>query len=280
MDLDAALVSTRTRLDELSVGVVCASADGRMVAANRRIRQMVGPVPAGVPGSHWATRFGLARGDGRPYARTGEIPVLRALAEGDVRTRMTSRDGSGSVLLSAVATPVVTPSGRCIGSVGLFRPIRSAATPVGPAGPVAGGPAVAAVTTEDHALLLVAALHFARTTPPRDRLAPHQQVLDLLQDRYQEPWTLQSLAGELLVSANHLTSAVSAATGRGAMRLLAERRVAEAGRLLADPGLSVAQVGAAVGLPDTERFTRTFHRYTGMSPSAWRRRSGGTAGSA
>ncbi len=48
------------------------------------------------------------------------------------------------------------------------------------------------------------------------------------------------------------------------------RRISEAMRLLHHPGVSVSDVCYTVGFRDPSYFTRTFHRYVGSTPSAYR----------
>lgn len=269
MRLAQAVDSARQHLDDFPLGVVCASATGRTVYANRCIRSMVGPVPPGLPGERWAAAFGLARGDGDPYRRVGEIPLLRALEEGDVSAPMTSRDGTSTVVLASNTTPVLSATGDCLGSVGLFRPVtrRTVRTsPVDPPATAWQGP-----ETEAEALLLLAALHHIQSESRNADVSTAERAVRLITHRHGEPWTLDSLSRELFVTPGHLTSEVSMATGRGAMRLLAEMRIRHAQRLLSDTALPITAVGAAVGLPDSDRFARTFQRVAGSTPTEFRR---------
>jgi AraC-like DNA-binding protein len=52
---------------------------------------------------------------------------------------------------------------------------------------------------------------------------------------------------------------------------LVQRRVQEAIRLLKNPSASIADVCYTVGFGDQSYFTRTFRRYVGTAPSAYRR---------
>jgi AraC-like DNA-binding protein len=49
-----------------------------------------------------------------------------------------------------------------------------------------------------------------------------------------------------------------------------QRRMSQAVRLLQNPGASVTDVCYTVGFNDQSHFTRIFHRYVGVSPSAYR----------
>jgi AraC-like DNA-binding protein len=52
--------------------------------------------------------------------------------------------------------------------------------------------------------------------------------------------------------------------------LVAEARRASAERLLAEPKLTIAEVGRMLGYSDPAHFTRAFQRWTGVSPRAFR----------
>jgi transcriptional regulator GlxA family with amidase domain len=48
-------------------------------------------------------------------------------------------------------------------------------------------------------------------------------------------------------------------------------RMRKVEHLLADPGLPLPQVAVAAGFADQAHFTRTFRRFCGLTPAAWRR---------
>lgn len=266
-----AVAAARAQLDRLPFGVVCASPDGVMVFANRRIEDMVGPVLPGVPASRWAEAFGLRRTDGTAYADEREIPVIRALHQGDVRDTMRSRDGTDSVVLDSTASAVIDASGRCIGSIGIFRPAGGPSRdPASARGTPGRSARTGALANEAEPVLLLAGLHLAATCGGPEPVTVARRAAELIDERYAEPWTLELLARTLSVSPVHLTSEVSQLTGRGAMRLLAETRVERAKVLLAGTSWPIAQVGKAVGLPDGDRFARTFRRHADSSPMAYR----------
>jgi AraC-like DNA-binding protein len=267
------------RLEALPTGVVCASGDGRTVYANLRIERMVGPVPAGVPGPQWASRFGLARPDGTPYRHAREIPLLRALDEGEARLNMLSRDGSGVVMLQAVTAGVSDSAGNTLGSVGIFRPVATDGRrpPLVESAPASLVPRPAVLDAEKAALLL-AALQLSERVQQSTAAPLVERALELVRARYAEAWTLDSIAEELCVSPRHLTGAVSAHTGHGLMHVLARARVDQARLLLAETPLTVAAVAHRDGLRDTQRIASTFRRHTGISPATYRSQvTGGSA---
>ena len=54
---------------------------------------------------------------------------------------------------------------------------------------------------------------------------------------------------------------------------LEAHQCADLQRLLAETTLPVTAIAAECGLPDSAYFARLFHKFTGTSPSAWRKRS-------
>jgi AraC family transcriptional regulator len=49
------------------------------------------------------------------------------------------------------------------------------------------------------------------------------------------------------------------------------RRMQHAKSLLQGPALSVTQIGAQIGFRETSSFTRAFRKFTGLTPSEYRR---------
>lgn len=81
---------------------------------------------------------------------------------------------------------------------------------------------------------------------------------------------LASVAGQLHMSARTLKRKLQQ-HGLNFQKLLDEARKRDSMRLLEDPVLSVEQVAQRVGYSDPANFTRAFRKWTGASPSAYRR---------
>ena len=118
---------------------------------------------------------------------------------------------------------------------------------------------------------------------PRGALDPRvQQVIDQLGSRLEEQWSISKLARIAGLSESRLAHLFRAQTGATPLQFLEQQRIARARELLLITGRSVAEIAAAVGMPDTTWFARVFRRHVGMSPRNWRQGAGsgkrGTSG--
>jgi AraC-like DNA-binding protein len=85
------------------------------------------------------------------------------------------------------------------------------------------------------------------------------------------PRSVAEYARELGVSPSHLHTVVKRTTGRPPGRLIRDRQILEAKRLIAATDLTISQVSTSVGFADPAYFCRFFRRETGLSPGAFRR---------
>ena len=83
--------------------------------------------------------------------------------------------------------------------------------------------------------------------------------------------SLDELAAECQLSASHFARAFRKSVGLPPHQWLLERRVDRAKDLLRTRSVAIAEVGLACGFGDQSHFTRTFSRFVGQSPAAWRR---------
>jgi AraC-like DNA-binding protein len=97
------------------------------------------------------------------------------------------------------------------------------------------------------------------------------EVFGFIEERYREPISLKNVARAVSLSPGHLTTVVGRKTGRTVGEWIAERRMAEARRLLVETDLAVEEVGRRVGYGDPGYFVRTFRRAHGTTPLGWRR---------
>jgi AraC family transcriptional activator of pobA len=97
------------------------------------------------------------------------------------------------------------------------------------------------------------------------------EVFGFIEDRYGERVSLKDVARAVSLSPGHLTTVVRSKTGRTVLGWIAERRLAEARRLLVETDLAVEEVGHRVGYNDPTYFVRSFRRAHGATPLGWRR---------
>jgi AraC family transcriptional regulator, transcriptional activator of pobA len=97
------------------------------------------------------------------------------------------------------------------------------------------------------------------------------EVFGFIEERYRERISLKDVARAVSLSPGHLTTVVRRKTRRTVQEWIAERRMAEARRLLVQTDLAVEEVGRRVGYGDPGYFVRSFGRAHGVTPLGWRR---------
>jgi len=95
----------------------------------------------------------------------------------------------------------------------------------------------------------------------------------LVERKYRSGANVGDLAAELGVTPTHLTRVCNRTCGRTAHALLADRKMHEARRLLAETKLPVQDVSASLGFASPAYFTRAFQGSTGKTPSDFRRQN-------
>lgn len=96
------------------------------------------------------------------------------------------------------------------------------------------------------------------------------RVFDVVEARFHETLSLANVAEAVHLSPAHLTTLVRRATGRTVNAWIAERRMAEARRLLLQTDRYIADVAGASGYADPAYFARQFRRRHGLSPLHFR----------
>lgn len=86
-----------------------------------------------------------------------------------------------------------------------------------------------------------------------------------------QPWTLEALAHEAGMSRSVFAERFTQRVGLSPMNYLAGWRMQIAARRLEIPGTSIAQIAAEIGYESEAAFNRTFKKYVGVPPGAWRR---------
>lgn len=93
-----------------------------------------------------------------------------------------------------------------------------------------------------------------------------------MEEHFSEKLTLQDVADQCYVSQWHLSKLLNKHTEKNFYDLLNSIRIAEAKRLLADPGRTIGDVGEQVGYTDAGHFARTFKKIEGVSANEYRNR--------
>ncbi len=101
------------------------------------------------------------------------------------------------------------------------------------------------------------------------------RFMKLLFDRDIRLITVSGYAERLNISPSYLNKLVRSQTRHSAMEWIEIARVNWAKNLLGDRSIPVSEVSLAVGIDDPSYFTRFFRKYTGMTPSAFRKQIGG-----
>jgi len=126
--------------------------------------------------------------------------------------------------------------------------------------------------------LLVASLRLIARSAPQPRASSGRpaeltaRFRGLIEQRYREHPPLDVYARDLGVSVSQLRNACLKSAGAPPLRLVHERVMLEARRLLIYSSLTVAQVAYSLGYDDPAHFSRGFTQHAGCSPRAFRRR--------
>lgn len=97
-----------------------------------------------------------------------------------------------------------------------------------------------------------------------------ERARDLLHEEYSETLRLHDIALEVGVHPAHLSRAFRRRFGHSVGEYVRRLRIAKARHLLEDSEMSMGEVAIATGFADQGHFTRTFKKYTGLTPKACR----------
>jgi AraC family transcriptional regulator len=97
------------------------------------------------------------------------------------------------------------------------------------------------------------------------------RALNVLQNRFRENWTVQSLARESGISRARLAQLFSQQVGSSVHKALNKVRVEHARILLKESGLSVSEIAQDCGFATSQHFARIFRRLTGSTAARYRR---------
>jgi AraC family transcriptional regulator len=98
------------------------------------------------------------------------------------------------------------------------------------------------------------------------------KAMDWISVNMTKDFSLRELAGTAGVSTSQLIRLFRQFVGMTPMAYVSMQRMQEAQRLLANSDWSIVKVAAHLGYNDQSHFTKRFHRVTGVTPAAFRRK--------
>jgi AraC family transcriptional regulator len=98
-----------------------------------------------------------------------------------------------------------------------------------------------------------------------------KRVVEFIEEHLSEEISLATLAELVNLSLFHFARAFKRSFGVPPHRYHSARRMDRARGLLQRPALSVTQIGVQTGFRETSSFTRAFRRFTGLTPTEYRR---------
>ena len=98
-----------------------------------------------------------------------------------------------------------------------------------------------------------------------------KRVAQHIEEHLAEDLSLATLADLVRLSPYHFVRAFKQSFGLPPHRYMSRLRMEHAKTLLADPDISVTQVGVNLGFSETSSFTTTFRKHIGLTPTAYRR---------
>jgi AraC family transcriptional regulator len=127
-----------------------------------------------------------------------------------------------------------------------------------------------------HELIRLERTRSAAARPLRGGLPVWQQrrVVEFIEEHLAEEISLAALAKLVDLSLYHFARVFRQSFGAPPHRYHLARRIDRARSLLQRPELSVTQVGIQVGFRETSSFARAFRKFTGLTPTEYRRHQG------
>jgi AraC family transcriptional activator of pobA len=127
-------------------------------------------------------------------------------------------------------------------------------------------------------LIAVALSHIARLAPATVAAAPSSDaslatgLRRLVDAHFRDNWPVDRYVEALATTPHLLDKAARAVLGSGVKRIVSERRLLEAKRLLLFTVRTVEDIAYEIGFDDPAYFSRFFRERIGEAPAAWRRK--------
>ncbi len=97
-----------------------------------------------------------------------------------------------------------------------------------------------------------------------------RNIFSYINEHFRENLSMEDMSRHFQVSSYYLTKFFKTETGMTPSKYIAHRKIGEAQDLLAKSDLPINEIGAMMGFYDNAYFTRTFRKYVGTTPSAFR----------
>lgn len=100
-----------------------------------------------------------------------------------------------------------------------------------------------------------------------------KKFFQLVEENYQQNWSVAEFADKLAITPNHLTQTVNQLTGKTSSQIIRSKQILEIKRLLVHSNLSVSEIAVHLNFSDQSYFTKFFKREAGVSPQQYRVRA-------
>ena len=101
-----------------------------------------------------------------------------------------------------------------------------------------------------------------------------KRITAYLQDHYSEPLTLNAIAKKFNFSYYYLSTYFSAHSDEGFNEYLNRIRIEKSLELLRNKSIPISEISAMVGYSDHSYFCKVFKKFTGHTPSEYRKGQG------
>jgi AraC-like DNA-binding protein len=112
--------------------------------------------------------------------------------------------------------------------------------------------------------------HTHLSAPPPPTLPGISRAITFIENHFEQPLRIEDLAAQAGTCARSLQRHFLRAVGASPVGYVNRLRVEKASELLLKTDMNITEVASAVGIDDSNYFSRLFHRLAGTSPSGYR----------